>query len=248
MVFRREGSQVRAFFPQLSVSACTHTLGVPALQAGKETLRPFVSYSFQGLSKKTGISSSHLQALWIGYSTEGLSAALASLRNLYTPNVKVSEPCAHAHTCCPFPNSLPSLLPAGLAFPGLEAVGRRGCAVGLWWFRRDVIRKQFTQKPKASVRVQGKVIFKCPEFLIWTFSLWLIGNYMLVRDRVVGTKRNRQPRFRVCACLRPWNAFQGHPLLSQGLPWLSCLGPWLSCHHLLFFFFFKSIYFLNVFY
>ena len=46
----------------------------------------------QGLSKKTGISSSHLQALWIGYSTEGLSAALASLRNLYTPNVKVSHP------------------------------------------------------------------------------------------------------------------------------------------------------------
>lgn len=47
--------------------------------------------SFQGLSKKTGVSSSHLQALWIGYSTEGLSAALASLRNLYTPNVKVSR-------------------------------------------------------------------------------------------------------------------------------------------------------------
>ncbi|ELV10567.1 Protein TANC1 [Tupaia chinensis] len=45
----------------------------------------------RGLSKKTGISSSHLQALWIGYSTEGLSAALASLRNLYTPNVKVSR-------------------------------------------------------------------------------------------------------------------------------------------------------------
>ncbi|OWJ99855.1 hypothetical protein Celaphus_00015858 [Cervus elaphus hippelaphus] len=49
-------------------------------------------YHIEGLSKKTGISSSHLQALWIGYSTEGLSAALASLRNLYTPNVKVSHP------------------------------------------------------------------------------------------------------------------------------------------------------------
>ncbi|XP_074219834.1 protein TANC1 isoform X5 [Camelus bactrianus] len=46
------------------------------------------AHIFKGLSKKTGISSSHLQALWIGYSTEGLSAALASLRNLYTPNVK----------------------------------------------------------------------------------------------------------------------------------------------------------------
>ncbi|XP_045154057.1 protein TANC1 [Echinops telfairi] len=49
------------------------------------------AHIFKGLSKKMGISSSHLQALWIGYSTEGLSAALASLRNLYTPNVKVSR-------------------------------------------------------------------------------------------------------------------------------------------------------------
>ncbi|XP_077176068.1 protein TANC1 isoform X3 [Paroedura picta] len=49
------------------------------------------AHIFKGLSKKTGMSSSHLQALWIGYSTDGLSAALASLRNLYTPNVKVSR-------------------------------------------------------------------------------------------------------------------------------------------------------------
>uniref|UniRef100_A0A8D0HP78 Tetratricopeptide repeat, ankyrin repeat and coiled-coil containing 1 n=1 Tax=Sphenodon punctatus TaxID=8508 RepID=A0A8D0HP78_SPHPU len=49
------------------------------------------AHIFKGFSKKTGISSSHLQALWIGYSTDGLSAALASLRNLYTPNVKVSR-------------------------------------------------------------------------------------------------------------------------------------------------------------
>ncbi|XP_034642302.1 protein TANC1 isoform X3 [Trachemys scripta elegans] len=49
------------------------------------------AHIFKGLSKKTGISSSHLQSLWIGYSTDGLSAALASLRNLYTPNVKVSR-------------------------------------------------------------------------------------------------------------------------------------------------------------
>lgn len=33
LVFRREGSQVRAFFPQLSVSACTRTLGVPPASA-----------------------------------------------------------------------------------------------------------------------------------------------------------------------------------------------------------------------
>lgn len=44
----------------------------------------------QGLSKRTGVSSSVLQALWISCSTDGLSAALASLRNLYTPNVKVN--------------------------------------------------------------------------------------------------------------------------------------------------------------
>ncbi|XP_043930688.1 protein TANC1 isoform X2 [Protopterus annectens] len=49
------------------------------------------AHIFKGLSKKTGISSSVLQALWISYSTDGLSAALASLRNLYTPNVKVSR-------------------------------------------------------------------------------------------------------------------------------------------------------------
>lgn len=35
------------------------------------------------------MSSSVLQALWISCSADGLSAALASLRNLYTPNVKV---------------------------------------------------------------------------------------------------------------------------------------------------------------
>uniref|UniRef100_A0A8C3KY03 Tetratricopeptide repeat, ankyrin repeat and coiled-coil containing 1 n=1 Tax=Chrysolophus pictus TaxID=9089 RepID=A0A8C3KY03_CHRPC len=49
------------------------------------------AHIFKGLSKRTGISSSHLQALWIGYSADGLSAALASLRNIYTPNVKVSR-------------------------------------------------------------------------------------------------------------------------------------------------------------
>ncbi|XP_056610537.1 protein TANC1 isoform X2 [Triplophysa dalaica] len=49
------------------------------------------AHIFKGLSKKTGVSSSILQALWISFSTDGLSAALASLRNLYTPNVKVSR-------------------------------------------------------------------------------------------------------------------------------------------------------------
>ncbi|KAG9327890.1 hypothetical protein JZ751_018398 [Albula glossodonta] len=49
------------------------------------------AHIFKGQSKKTGVSSSVLQALWISSSTDGLSAALASLRNLYTPNVKVSR-------------------------------------------------------------------------------------------------------------------------------------------------------------
>ena len=46
---------------------------------------------FQGLSKKVGVSSSILQGLWVSYSTEGLSTALSSLRNLYTPNIKVPQ-------------------------------------------------------------------------------------------------------------------------------------------------------------
>ncbi|XP_069472479.1 protein TANC1 isoform X2 [Ambystoma mexicanum] len=49
------------------------------------------AHIFKGFSKRNGLSSSVLQALWIGYSTDGLSAALASLRNLYTPNAKVSR-------------------------------------------------------------------------------------------------------------------------------------------------------------
>lgn len=49
------------------------------------------AHIFKGMSKKVGVSSSILQGLWISYSTEGLSMALASLRNLYTPNIKVSR-------------------------------------------------------------------------------------------------------------------------------------------------------------
>uniref|UniRef100_A0A8C5AYV4 Tetratricopeptide repeat, ankyrin repeat and coiled-coil containing 1 n=1 Tax=Gadus morhua TaxID=8049 RepID=A0A8C5AYV4_GADMO len=49
------------------------------------------AHIFKGQSKRTGVSSSVLQALWISCSADGLSAALSSLRNLYTPNVKVSR-------------------------------------------------------------------------------------------------------------------------------------------------------------
>ncbi|KAM3625654.1 uncharacterized protein V6R79_015544 [Siganus canaliculatus] len=49
------------------------------------------AHIFKGMSKKTGVSSSVLQAMWVNCSTDSLSAALASLRNLYTPNIKVSR-------------------------------------------------------------------------------------------------------------------------------------------------------------
>uniref|UniRef100_A0A8B9HWH7 Tetratricopeptide repeat, ankyrin repeat and coiled-coil containing 2 n=1 Tax=Astyanax mexicanus TaxID=7994 RepID=A0A8B9HWH7_ASTMX len=49
------------------------------------------AHIFKGLSKKVGVSSSILQGLWVSYSTESLSTALSSLRNLYTPNIKVSR-------------------------------------------------------------------------------------------------------------------------------------------------------------
>uniref|UniRef100_A0A3Q3XJX8 TANC1/2-like winged helix domain-containing protein n=1 Tax=Mola mola TaxID=94237 RepID=A0A3Q3XJX8_MOLML len=51
------------------------------------------AHIFKGLSKKTGVSSSVLQAMWVNCSTDSLSAALASLRNLYTPNIKVPCKC-----------------------------------------------------------------------------------------------------------------------------------------------------------
>uniref|UniRef100_A0A8C4QHT2 Uncharacterized protein n=1 Tax=Eptatretus burgeri TaxID=7764 RepID=A0A8C4QHT2_EPTBU len=49
------------------------------------------AHIYKGLSKKLGMSSAILQAVWVSYSSNGLSAALASLRNLYTPNIKVSR-------------------------------------------------------------------------------------------------------------------------------------------------------------
>ncbi|XP_068597085.1 protein TANC1-like [Brachionichthys hirsutus] len=53
------------------------------------------AHIFKGLSKKMGVSSSVLQAMWVNCSTDSLSAALASLRNLYTPNIKVSRLLMH---------------------------------------------------------------------------------------------------------------------------------------------------------
>ncbi|KAF6715041.1 Protein TANC2 [Oryzias melastigma] len=49
------------------------------------------AHIYKGLSKKLGVSSSILQGLWMSYSTGNLSLVLSSLRNLYTPNIKVSR-------------------------------------------------------------------------------------------------------------------------------------------------------------
>ncbi|XP_077590698.1 protein TANC2 isoform X2 [Stigmatopora nigra] len=58
------------------------------LELGHHILKAHI---YKGLSKKLGISSSILQGLWLAYSTENLNHALSSLRNLYTPNIKVSR-------------------------------------------------------------------------------------------------------------------------------------------------------------
>uniref|UniRef100_A0A3P8W928 TANC1/2-like winged helix domain-containing protein n=1 Tax=Cynoglossus semilaevis TaxID=244447 RepID=A0A3P8W928_CYNSE len=58
------------------------------LELGHHILKAHI---YKGLSKKLGVSSSVLQGLWLAYSTENLSPALSSLRNLYTPNIKVSR-------------------------------------------------------------------------------------------------------------------------------------------------------------
>ncbi|TKS92388.1 Protein TANC2 [Collichthys lucidus] len=58
------------------------------LELGHHILKAHI---YKGLSKKLGVSSSVLQGLWLSYSTKNLSPAVSSLRNLYTPNIKVSR-------------------------------------------------------------------------------------------------------------------------------------------------------------
>ncbi|XP_027878737.1 protein TANC2-like isoform X2 [Xiphophorus couchianus] len=58
------------------------------LQLGHHILKAHI---YKGLSKKLGVSSSILQGLWMSYSTGRLCPVLSSLRNLYTPNIKVSR-------------------------------------------------------------------------------------------------------------------------------------------------------------
>ncbi|XP_068615562.1 protein TANC2-like [Brachionichthys hirsutus] len=58
------------------------------LELGHHILKAHI---YKGLSKKLGVSSSVLQGLWLSYSTENLSPAVSSLRNIYTPNIKVTR-------------------------------------------------------------------------------------------------------------------------------------------------------------
>ncbi|XP_021171417.2 protein TANC2 isoform X1 [Fundulus heteroclitus] len=58
------------------------------LELGHHILKAHI---YKGLSKKLGVSSSVLQGLWMSYSTGSLCPVLSSLRNLYTPNIKVSR-------------------------------------------------------------------------------------------------------------------------------------------------------------
>lgn len=77
----------------------TRTHGTHAYMQLRSSLTVMCLHSvFKGLSKKVGVSSSILQGLWISYSSEGLSAALSSLRNLYTPNIKVRVLRGHLST------------------------------------------------------------------------------------------------------------------------------------------------------
>ncbi|KAM4717627.1 protein TANC2 isoform 2-T2 [Anableps anableps] len=58
------------------------------LELGHHILKAHI---YKGLSKKLGVPSSVLQGLWMSYSTGRLCPVLSSLRNLYTPNIKVSR-------------------------------------------------------------------------------------------------------------------------------------------------------------
>uniref|UniRef100_A0A3Q4GEW0 TANC1/2-like winged helix domain-containing protein n=1 Tax=Neolamprologus brichardi TaxID=32507 RepID=A0A3Q4GEW0_NEOBR len=102
----REEDRDRCFsLSCVSVSRSGHTLLSFWLcrQAGKLTRQQTLelghhilkAHIYKGLSKKLGVSSSVLQGLWLSYSTQSLSPVLASLRNLYTPNIKVTM---HTHT------------------------------------------------------------------------------------------------------------------------------------------------------
>ncbi|XP_052672765.1 protein TANC2-like isoform X4 [Crassostrea angulata] len=49
------------------------------------------AHIYKNVSKQRGYSSRDMQAYWMALSSEGLNAALASHRNLFSPNVKVSR-------------------------------------------------------------------------------------------------------------------------------------------------------------
>ncbi|XP_070403086.1 protein TANC2 isoform X3 [Nothobranchius furzeri] len=81
----RSGHTLLAFWLSRQDGKLNHQ---QTLELGHHILKAHI---YKGLSKKLGVSSSVLQGLWLSYSTANLSPVLASLHNLYTPNIKVSR-------------------------------------------------------------------------------------------------------------------------------------------------------------
>ncbi|CAH1241917.1 TANC2 [Branchiostoma lanceolatum] len=59
-----------------------------SIELGHHILKAHI---YKSLGRKLGCSSRCLQALWMAYSAQDLSASLATPRNLYNPNIKVSR-------------------------------------------------------------------------------------------------------------------------------------------------------------
>uniref|UniRef100_A0A8C6PTJ9 Tetratricopeptide repeat, ankyrin repeat and coiled-coil containing 2a n=1 Tax=Nothobranchius furzeri TaxID=105023 RepID=A0A8C6PTJ9_NOTFU len=79
----RSGHTLLAFWLSRQDGKLNHQ---QTLELGHHILKAHI---YKGLSKKLGVSSSVLQGLWLSYSTANLSPVLASLHNLYTPNIKL---------------------------------------------------------------------------------------------------------------------------------------------------------------
>lgn len=114
------------------------------------------------------MSSSVLQALWISCSADGLSAALASLRNLYTPNVKVRA--APTPSQLQDPGAFPSVGQDGGGRDGgwTGGVGKDvGCSNIDQKEQKDKNTLIFEKKHPGAGRLDGRV----QKHLAWT-SEW----------------------------------------------------------------------------
>ena len=56
------------------------------LELGHHVLKAHI---YKSVSRQLGYSGKHAQALWLAQSSRSLNAALTSLHNVFTPNVKV---------------------------------------------------------------------------------------------------------------------------------------------------------------